>query len=71
VTEISDLVCMIDLTPHQLRVVAAAACCHPATVKRYLADKPIRSTCRERITQALASSGIVPKRLEIQPAGVA
>ncbi len=46
---------MIDLNPHQLRVVAAAACCHPATVKRFLDDRPIRSTCRERIEKALAS----------------
>lgn len=59
---------MISLSPHELRVVAAQACCHPSTVKRYLTNQPIRSTCRDRIVRALSAAGLEQKAA-IQPGG--
>jgi len=41
------------LSPHEARRIAAEACVHDATVRRYFARLPIRSTTRARIEAAL------------------
>lgn len=45
-------------SPHEARVVAAAAAVCERTVRRYFLGKPVRSTCRARINDALARLGL-------------
>jgi hypothetical protein len=46
------------LSPHEERVIAAAAAVDPRTVRRYFSGKPVRSTCRAHIEGALRSLGV-------------
>jgi hypothetical protein len=45
-------------TAHEIRQIAVAAICCGATVRRYFAGLPVRSTSRARIDQALESLGL-------------
>lgn len=45
------------LTAHERRRLAVEAAVHPATVERYLAGAPVRSTCRSHIERALVALG--------------
>jgi DNA-binding LacI/PurR family transcriptional regulator len=45
------------LTPHEARAVGVKAGTDPRTVVAYLANKPVRSTTRARIVDALLSLG--------------
>lgn len=42
-----------DFSEHQLRMVAVVAECHPKTVARFLAGKPVRPLSAQRIKRAL------------------
>lgn len=44
---------METITPHIERLIAVQAAVDPRTVRRYLAGRPIRSTCQVHIEQAL------------------
>ncbi len=39
-------------TPHEIRVLAAAAAVDPRTAAKWLADKPVTSTCAARLMEA-------------------
>jgi hypothetical protein len=45
-------------TAHEIRQVAVAAICCGATVRRYFAGQPVRSTSRARIEEALRNLGL-------------
>ena len=45
-------------SPHEARVIAAAAVVCERTVHRYFTHLPIRSTCLARIEDALAKLGL-------------
>lgn len=45
------------LSPHEARAVAVKAGTDPRTVVAYLANKPVRSTTRARIVDALRALG--------------
>jgi hypothetical protein len=42
------------LTPHEVREIAARACCDPRTVHAYLAHRSQHSTTAKRIERAIA-----------------
>lgn len=49
----------VEVTPHQLRVIGARACCDPRTVRRRLEGRPVRSTTCARIDEVLRDLGLI------------
>ena len=55
---------------HTERMIAVQACVDPQTLRRYLAGEEVRSTCRQRIVQALDAVGRSELiRAEARPTG--
>ena len=48
----------LRLDPHEIRKLAVSACVDPRTLKAFLVGRPIRSTVRARIVQAMAEAGL-------------
>jgi DNA-binding LacI/PurR family transcriptional regulator len=46
------------LSAHDIRRVAVEAAVCPTTARKFLAGRPVRSTCRARIERALRALGI-------------